>query len=640
MPGKAAPSSPLPCPGPDLPGARPRPLPGNGFSWLRKAVGVGCALVIAAIWLITLQRIDAEREQALSAAERSNSNLAIALEEQLQRILGSTELLAAFVREAYLREGEALDLPALASQRVFAEHAFLLISVINEEGKLILSSAPRLNLTRDYRQHPGFVSQQQDGSDQLMISPVELGGDPPTWRIPLSLPIKGDDGRFAGVVVISLPPASLSSFYQEADLGQEFLLEVSSLDGTVFTRKLATGEFSGHEARPLSWNDHQPLEKAGKFIDDGRTIDGTSRLLSYRKLDAYPLLVSIGSGEQETLAAFSQLKQIYLLMAAAGSFGFILAGSLLIRSLQQQEHASAALGLSEAVFRATFNQAAMGIAHITHSGKILNANQKLCELLGLPLNELRGHKLPEFRDPEINTPNATLKPDQYPTAAREVAYRRPDKSLQWVLEAHSLVRGQKDEEDFLVVVMYDINPRKELEARLSHAALHDTLTGLPNRRLFTQRLEAELSEARRHGKQLGILFIDLDGFKSVNDSLGHAAGDEVLIRTAQRLRACVRKEDIAARFGGDEFGMLIVAPTHANDAEAVARKIIHALAQPLEIGRQRVIVSASVGIASYPTHGNDPEALLKLADAAMYAAKNTGKNQFRWSPPPTAYRER
>lgn len=106
--------------------------------------------------------------------------------------------------------------------------------------------------------------------------------------------------------------------------------------------------------------------------------------------------------------------------------------------------------------------------------------------------------------------------------------------------------------------------------------------------------------------------------------------------TAQRLCACVRKEDTVARFGGDEFGILITAPTHASDAEAVARKIIHALAQPIELRHQQVLVSASVGITSYPIHGSDPDELLKLADAAMYSAKNTGKNRFCWPPPPTA----
>lgn len=451
--------------------------PIGGFSLLNKAVGLGCVLVIAAIWLITLQRIEAERDQALSAAERSNSNLAIALEQQLQRILSSTELLAAFVRDAYLREGNKLDLPTLAKQRLFVEHAFLLISVIDEQGRLVLSSAPKFNLARDYSKHPSFV--EHSDSDQLLISPAERGGDPPMWRIPISLPIKAQAEGIGGAVVISLPPSSLSNFYQEADLGKDFLLEVSTLDGSVLNRTLSTGEYSGSEAAPLAWSRLQPLQQAGKFIDDGDTIDGTKRLLSYRRLGTYPLLVTVGSGEQEVLTAFSQLRLIYLFMACAGTLGFILAGGLLIRSLRQQARANDALGLSEAVFRATFNQAAMGIAHISRSGRILNANQKLCELLDLPLSELCGHKLLEFRDRDSETPDSSLPLDQYPTTAREVAYLRSDKQAQWVLEAYSLVKGQKGEQDFLVVVMYDINPRKELESRLSHAALHDALTGLP-----------------------------------------------------------------------------------------------------------------------------------------------------------------
>ncbi len=173
-------------------------------------------------------------------------------------------------------------------------------------------------------------------------------------------------------------------------------------------------------------------------------------------------------------------------------------------------------------------------------------------------------------------------------------------------------------------VALDITERKQAEQRLLHAVLHDALTGLPNRALFMDRLAHALERTRRKGQPVGTLLLDLDRFKHVNDGLGHLAGDRLLVAVARRLRACVRPEDTVARFGGDEFTVLLEDIDGADDAIRVAERIHYDLSPPLEIDGHEVVIGASVGIAvSTPSH-HRPEEILRDADTAMYRAKARG----------------
>jgi diguanylate cyclase (GGDEF)-like protein/PAS domain S-box-containing protein len=182
----------------------------------------------------------------------------------------------------------------------------------------------------------------------------------------------------------------------------------------------------------------------------------------------------------------------------------------------------------------------------------------------------------------------------------------------------------------LVFVLQDLTERKEQEERTRFLADHDELTGLPNRSLFRQALNKALERAERSGKMLSILFFDLDRFKNINDSLGHDAGDEVLRAVAERLTACVRKIDMVARFGGDEFAVLTEGLMAEDQASTVARKILEALSTPMVLAGRQYRPAASIGISTYPTDGHDAQSLLKHADIAMYRAKEEGRGTFQF----------
>jgi diguanylate cyclase (GGDEF)-like protein/PAS domain S-box-containing protein len=193
----------------------------------------------------------------------------------------------------------------------------------------------------------------------------------------------------------------------------------------------------------------------------------------------------------------------------------------------------------------------------------------------------------------------------------------------------SAVNNDQGELTHYVGVFTDITPLKESQDQLQHLAHHDPLTGLPNRLLFNDRLSQCIQRARRNESQLAILFVDLDHFKDVNDTLGHHLGDELLRRVAQQLAACVRGMDTIARLGGDEFTALL-ENVDARGASAVADKLLAAFAQPFTIAEHELYVSASVGISLFPADGEDPESLLKNADTAMYQSKLHGRNRYHF----------
>jgi diguanylate cyclase (GGDEF)-like protein/PAS domain S-box-containing protein len=176
----------------------------------------------------------------------------------------------------------------------------------------------------------------------------------------------------------------------------------------------------------------------------------------------------------------------------------------------------------------------------------------------------------------------------------------------------------------------DISERKKSEAELLHLAHYDPLTRLANRTLFRERLRLALAHARRSQRTLAVLFADLDGFKEINDSLGHAAGDEVLRTVAERLRAAVRDTDAVARFGGDEFAVLVEDTAGEQDVERVVNKLLRMVAEPILLAGGTRAVTASIGISTYPDHGAGEDELLERADVAMYRAKQAGKNTWRF----------
>lgn len=218
----------------------------------------------------------------------------------------------------------------------------------------------------------------------------------------------------------------------------------------------------------------------------------------------------------------------------------------------------------------------------------------------------------------------------------EICNRRRSGELFPAWEAISAIRDDKGCVTHYVAVISDISALKRADERLRHLAHYDALTNLPNRVLFDDRLRHAMEHAQRTGHKVAVLFIDLDGFKRVNDALGHAIGDRLLQRVAKRLRGCVRKSDTVARLSGDEFTVTLETLLDREQAMRVARKVVAALNRVFVLDGHRLKVTASLGISVYPDDADNVDRLLNMADTAMYEAKGHGGNNYRTSPHNTA----
>jgi diguanylate cyclase (GGDEF)-like protein/PAS domain S-box-containing protein len=267
-------------------------------------------------------------------------------------------------------------------------------------------------------------------------------------------------------------------------------------------------------------------------------------------------------------------------------------------------------------------------------GRYLYANRMVCDLWGVTLDAIIGATDDKFFDAE--TAASLRANDRRVLVEGETVKSEETNTVDSTGRAMTFwsvklpLRREDGSIYALLGVSTDITEKKQADALIWSQANLDPLTQLPNRRLFTDRLAQEVKRARRENALLGLLFLDLDRFKEVNDTLGHSMGDLLLIEAARRIRDCVREADTVARLGGDEFTLILSKLTHVGDIERVAQDLIDALSYPFQLGEEQAFVSASIGITIYPLDAGVPEALAKNADQAMYAAKRDGRNCYRY----------
>jgi diguanylate cyclase (GGDEF)-like protein/PAS domain S-box-containing protein len=298
------------------------------------------------------------------------------------------------------------------------------------------------------------------------------------------------------------------------------------------------------------------------------------------------------------------------------------------RDVTARFSAEAALRESEGRYRLLFEQNAAGVCVSRVDGVITDCNMTFAAMLGWRRSELIGQRIATlYANPTEAVELIGLLRSVGTLNSVEIELRRADGRRLWGL-ANLVIVGEEDSAVVHATVV-DISDRKRAEEQIEFHAYHDVLTQLPNRKLFTDRLRHGIARARRSGRPVAVMFVDIDHFKTVNDTLGHTAGDELLLEMARRLRACVRDDDTVARLGGDEFTIILSELRIAEDAVGVAQKILETVQQPLSLGGMPLIVTASIGIALHPADGADPESLLRNADSAMYRAKEDGRNTYQ-----------
>ena len=294
--------------------------------------------------------------------------------------------------------------------------------------------------------------------------------------------------------------------------------------------------------------------------------------------------------------------------------------------LDVNQQLAGAVSLLEATLEAT----ADGILVLNERGDVVNYNQKFLEIWGLPqATILDRDRILTLVTAELMTPYANKLRERYTQQDFEQYNSlelKNGKTLEYYCQAQELrsnIVGQ-------VWSFRDVTEHKKAQNLIQHQAFHDSLTNLPNRTLFDRELAKALSFARQNQKMLGIVFLDLDRFKTINDTLGHAVGDLLLKSVVERLQNCLRENDLIARWGGDEFTLLLPRINHRDEVTAIAKRIIETLKPEFELDKHCLHITSSLGIAVYPEDGADPATLLKNADTALYWVKEKGRNDYQY----------
>jgi diguanylate cyclase (GGDEF)-like protein/PAS domain S-box-containing protein len=369
------------------------------------------------------------------------------------------------------------------------------------------------------------------------------------------------------------------------------------------------------------------------FLPDSQGINtfGTLSLAA----PGVPVLVLGGlSDEDIAKEAVNRGAQDYLLKIRLDSYSLTRA----LHSVIARKVVEDALFREKERAQVTLNSIGGAVISTDISGNITYLNQVAERMTGWPGEEASGRPFAEVfqiiegvtREPARNPMQLAVKQDQAVGLTSNCILIRRNGCESAIEDSTAPIHSRTGQVIGAVIVFRDVSEARSMRLKMTHLAQYDFLTDLPNRLLLKDRITQAISLSRRHGKPLAVLFLDLDGFKHINDSLGHEIGDKVLQLVAQRVVACLRTSDTVSRHGGDEFVILLSEVADPGDAAFSAEKILTALARPHAISELNVNLSASIGISIYPQDGHDAETLIKNADTAMYQAKGKGSNKYHF----------
>jgi diguanylate cyclase (GGDEF)-like protein/PAS domain S-box-containing protein len=345
--------------------------------------------------------------------------------------------------------------------------------------------------------------------------------------------------------------------------------------------------------------------------------------------DAYP------PAESRLIFADGREKRIeQLVQARVDGRGTPIAIVGTVHDITERRALESKLRESEARYSSTVELAAVGIAHVAADGRFIWCNSRFREMLGYEDGELLERTIRDVSHPDdahlSDGDRSRMHEGITDSLTIEKRYVRKDGATIWVRITGAPRRAPDGSLLYDVAIVEDITVRKTAEDKVQYLATHDELTGLPNRTLFGGLLQRAIDTAKRHDRRCAVLFVDLDRFKIVNDSLGHEAGDLLLKEVAGRLRRCIRESDVVGRLGGDEFVVLLDELQDVESVAETAKRVLASLHAPITIMGHECRVTGSIGIASYPNDARDAAMLLKHADMAMYLAKEEGKNNFQF----------
>ena len=600
----------------------------------------GGMLLIAAITIGATIMADNFRERALNSRERELENTVLLLarhfDQQLRDFGTIQEDLVAYVQSAGIETGEQFrrrmsspDTHAMLRAKIGGLSYVGGVNLFDSDGVLINSSSawpvPAISVA-DRAYFRTFKTGPR--SPSLLVEPVysRITG---AWTTVLARKLTGPNGEFLGAIGRGIEAASFEQFFASVALGEGAAISMYHTDGTLLARYPHIDAMIGSNFKAgvvhqevLAKSDYGTTRLISPF-------DGQDRLASARKLNHFP--VSIVATTTVDAALVDWREQTWFLVAVAG-FSVLAIAALLflvVRKLLQQ-HQFEKQRLDTAIDNMT-----QGLLMFDSSQRLVVANQRYIEMFGVSTDVVKpGCTIRELLMHRKEIGSFIGDVDKY---CSDLFYKLAQgKIFETILDTadggsiqvlyRPLPRGG------WVTTLEDISERRRVEQRIMHLAHYDPLTDLPNRALFHEKLKRELDSIEAD-QQLAVFYIDIDEFKSVNDSLGHLIGDELLKAVAASLSRCAGPGDFVARLGGDEFAIVQTAVKTQDDVTDLVARVFDAIRMPYECLGHQVSTDASIGIALAPQHGVDLEQILKNADLAMYAAKSAGRRTYRFFEP-------
>ncbi|MGB6567460.1 MAG: EAL domain-containing protein, partial [Xanthobacteraceae bacterium] len=567
-------------------------------------------------------------QQDYASVVQRNENYALLFQENVLRSIGEIDKTLLYLRRRVEALKDTTDYQKIVESADVHSDIIVQVAITDSKGIAHASNAVKeLAKPIDISDREHFKFQVNNTSDTLFISKPVVGRASRKWSVQLTRRFLNKDGTFGGVVVASMDPAYFTSFYDQVNLGADTSVAMIGSDGVVRSEgggaiaQLALGQ-------NLSSTDlFERLQNISDatFVEPRSTAED-SLVVSARQVSGYPLWVTVSTKERQIYqSAWSSLWRNVLIA--------VFLTTLVLLALEKILRAEARAEQKAKQLQLTLEHIGQGIMLVTQDRKIPIINQRCAELLLLPRNVIDtpplldelikyevGNDVSEmWSDDRVATDNDGVGAQDRQKIST-ANFRRPD-------GAFIEVRKTRLPDGAFVQTFTDITKRQQAEAYITKLASEDPLTSLHNRRVFRAKMQ-EVCE-RPSQERFAVLFMDMDRFKVVNDTLGHRTGDQLLIQVAKRLQSVLDESDVLARLGGDEFAILLPAIQSNDQVEVVARRIIDVVAKPFNVDQNVITTGISIGIAIGPDHGNSADALLVAADLALYSVKVGARGTYR-----------
>ena len=609
-------------------------IPLRGLWWAAIVLlGLSATAVAWTIWQL--------RTDAIRAAVAESGNIASVLADQLSRSLQGVDAALLDIQQSLDQD---IDTPSsfhvavnqrefqrLLVRRLVGLPQVFNIAVADKEGQIVVSTArwpaPNVNVAdRDY-----FKEAESRADNQLVPSVPTDNRIDGQRTIVFARRLQDSNGDFAGIIFASVNTGYFEDIYGAIRSIQSVIFTLLKPEGIILFRHPEDHDSAGETlSNKAVWLDALANGAEG-FRVLGRA-DGNIRYVSIRRVPGYPLIVDISVTEGASLATWRQRASAMGL----GSTVFLLFSIYLLTAITRQirllSDSETSLAQKSQQLDAALNNMSQGLTMIDRQRRLVVSNTQFADIYGLTPEQTKpGTPLQNIVDAGIAAGSVPedLR-DSIDGVSEQLAQRGSSNAITKLRDGRIVsVTRQPMNDGGWVAIHQDITEQKRIETELEHMARYDALTGLANRTLFMEKASAAQARMRRLGEKFSILMLDLDRFKTVNDSLGHPAGDALLKEVARRLERTTRDIDCVARLGGDEFAVLHVPEKDQKEGViALSNRILKSMTEPFDLDGHKITIETSIGVALAPQDGKDADTLIKNADLALYKAKSEGRNRY------------